>query len=122
MTIKVSNEESNNFALIKKLEDAEHKANQLTEMIGIVTGQSQESEDRANTWRERALMQKEDTEAHSWRQQYLIQSIKKLTEVNKKLTSKMLSNKEDKKSISICDRNPLFSYEVDFFKGIRSMY
>lgn len=67
-------------------------------------------------------MQKEDTEAYSWRQQYLIQSIKKLTEVNKKLTSKVLSSREDKKSVSICDRNPLFSYEVDFFKGIRSMY
>lgn len=24
--------------------------------------------------------------------------------------------------MDVCDRNPLFSYEVDFFKGVRSMY
>jgi|JI6StandDraft_1071083.scaffolds.fasta_scaffold57463_1 hypothetical protein len=67
-------------------------------------------------------MQREDTESLSWRQHYLIQSIKKLTDVNKKLTSNIINTTQDKRSVNICDRSHLFQYEVDFFKGIRGMY
>ena len=67
-------------------------------------------------------MQREDTDSLFWRQHYLIQSIKKLTDVNKKLTSNVLSSSKDKRSVNIGDRSHLFHYEVDFFKGIRGMY
>lgn len=48
------------------------------------------------------MMQREDSDSLSWRQYYLVQSIKKLTEVNKKLMSSILSTSTDKSSVSVC--------------------
>ena len=69
-------------------------------------------------------MGKEDTEMHLTRQNFLLYSIKKLREMNKGLTEKLLNhaNTEGHGLKNEIEPNPYFQYEVDFFKSIKSIY
>ncbi len=61
---------------------------------------------------------------HLTRQNFLLYSIKKLREMNKSLTEKLLSqvNSEGQGVRSEIEPNPYFQYEVDFFRSVRSIY
>lgn len=61
---------------------------------------------------------------HLTRQNFLLFSIKKLRELNKSLTEKLINqgNSEGHVYKHEIEPNPYFQYEIDFFKNIRSVY
>ena len=66
----------------------------------------------------------EDSQMHMSRQNFLLFSLKKIREINKGLTQKLMNNNGDDGNIvrNQSSSNPYFQYEVDFFKSIKNVY
>jgi hypothetical protein len=84
--MKLKNAEDKEAELNANAQAEEKVKNQLLEQIELCSLERIQTIEKMNQWRERAMMQMEDSEMHLTRQNFLLFSIKKLRELNKGLT------------------------------------
>jgi hypothetical protein len=86
LEMKLKNAEDKEAELNANAQAEEKVKNQLLEQIELCSLERIQTIEKMNQWRERAMMQMEDSEMHLTRQNFLLFSIKKLRELNKGLT------------------------------------